>query len=251
MLKPLSVLVTAVCFALPCAAWADVYPVPSVPLPAGPAPQRLSPRQVFHLLDTNHDGFLSLQEFLSAPWIKNKPRAARFFRWMDTDRDGLVTLPEFLAAYARYRGPSGYTIQVAYPWPGLAGGPGITAGIGSADGITMPGLRWEAEERLSAARIHAPAVHELAWRDRGVTLAGHIRAWRARGGTLPARGLPPEFVMPGRLIRSGRIAPSSEPGRPRSGNQRGMAAEHMATVMATPPIAGIAASYGTDETNGA
>ena len=132
MLKPLSVLVTAVCFALPCAAWADVYPVPSVPLPAGPAPQRLSPRQVFHLLDTNHDGFLSLQEFLSAPWIKNKPRAARFFRWMDTDRDGLVTLPEFLAAYARYRGPSGYTIQVAYPWPGLAGGPGITAGIGSA-----------------------------------------------------------------------------------------------------------------------
>jgi hypothetical protein len=107
-------LAAAVLISLPCAAMADAYP--SAPVPQGVAPQRLSPRQVFRWLDTNHDGFLTLKEFLAAPWVQNRQRATRFFRWMDTNHNGLVSLQEFLAAYTRYCGSSGYSVRVAYPW---------------------------------------------------------------------------------------------------------------------------------------
>ena len=109
-------LATAILIALPCAAMADVYQTIPVPASPGTTPQRLSPRQVFRWLDANHDGFLSLNEFLAAPWIQNKRQATRFFRWMDTNHDGLVSLQEFLAAYTRYSGSDGYYIRVAYPW---------------------------------------------------------------------------------------------------------------------------------------
>lgn len=106
----------AILISLPYAAMADVYPGVPAPLPPRVTSQRLSPRQVFCWLDTNHDGFLSLDEFLAAPWVKNRQRATRFFRWMDTNHDGLVSLQEFLAAYANYCGSSGYWVQAAYPW---------------------------------------------------------------------------------------------------------------------------------------
>jgi hypothetical protein len=109
-------LATAILIALPCAAMADVFQTIPVPASPGTTPQRLSPRQVFRWLDANHDGFLSLNEFLAAPWIQNKRQATRFFRWMDTNHDGLVSLQEFLAAYTRYSGSDGYYIRVAYPW---------------------------------------------------------------------------------------------------------------------------------------
>jgi len=109
-------LAAAVLIALPCAARADVYQTIPVPASPGMTPNRLSPRQAFHWLDANHDGFLTLSEFLAAPWLPNKQQATRFFRWMDTNHDGLVSLPEFLDAYARYRGSNGYYVQVAYPW---------------------------------------------------------------------------------------------------------------------------------------
>ncbi len=102
--------------AMPCAAVADVYPSLPVPLPASVTHQRLLPRQVFHWLDTNHDGLLTLREFLAAPWVQNKQQATRFFRWMDTNKDGLVSLQEFLDAYARYSASNGNSVRVAYPW---------------------------------------------------------------------------------------------------------------------------------------
>ena len=101
---------------LPCAATSDDYPKLPPPIPPKAMPQHLSPRQVFHRLDTNHDGFLTLNEFLAAPRVKNKQRATRFFRWMDTNKDGLVSLQEFLAAYTRYCSDDGYYVRVAYPW---------------------------------------------------------------------------------------------------------------------------------------
>jgi len=73
-------LAAVVLLSLPCAAVADVYQSIPVPTPPGAAPQRLSPRQVFRWLDTNHDGFLTLSEFLAAPWVQNKQQATRFFR---------------------------------------------------------------------------------------------------------------------------------------------------------------------------
>ena len=98
-------------FALPCAATADGY----LPLPVPKTlPQRPTLRQVFHWLDTDRDGYLTLDEFLAAPWIRNKQQGARFFYWMDTNKDGLVSLPEFLAAYKRYCRV--YAVRVAYPW---------------------------------------------------------------------------------------------------------------------------------------
>ena len=76
----------------------------------------MSPRHVFHWLDTNHDGFLTLSEFLAAPWITDKAQATAFFQWLDTNHDGRLSLQEFLAGYAIYRGNRGYLIRVAYPW---------------------------------------------------------------------------------------------------------------------------------------
>jgi hypothetical protein len=101
---------------LPCAAVADNYPVPPTPVVPGVVPSRSTPRQVFAFLDTNHDGYLTLGEYLSAPWITNKAQAQRFFYWMDTNKDRYVSLPEFLAAYQTYIGSSGVTVRTAYPW---------------------------------------------------------------------------------------------------------------------------------------
>jgi len=101
---------------VPAAALADAYPVVPAPLPPGAPAAPPTLVQIFHWLDRDHDGYLSLDEFLAAPWVKNKAQAARFFYWMGTNKDGLVSLREFLAAYRLYSGPSGYTIRVAYPW---------------------------------------------------------------------------------------------------------------------------------------
>lgn len=90
MSKTTCSLAIAFLMSLPCVAGADVYP--SVPSPRV-TPQRLSPRQMFHWLDTNHDGFLTFNEFLAAPWVANKQQAKRIFQRMDTNKDGLVNLP--------------------------------------------------------------------------------------------------------------------------------------------------------------
>ena len=116
MSRIILVLAASVLSSLPCAARADVYPGIPAPVSPGATPQRPSPTQVFQWLDTNHDGYLTLNESLAAPWVKNKQQAARFFRWMDTNHDGLVSLQEFLAAYTRCCGNSRYSVQASYPW---------------------------------------------------------------------------------------------------------------------------------------
>ena len=109
-------LATAILLTLPCAASAQLYPPGPAPVvPAAPA-ARPTLRQIFHWLDTNHDGFLELGEFLAAPWVTNRAQATEFFSWMDTNKDGRVSLAEFLAAHRLYSGPSGYTYRVTYPW---------------------------------------------------------------------------------------------------------------------------------------
>ena len=131
-----------------------VYPSIPVPVPQGVTPQRMSLRQVFHWLDTNHDGYLTLNEFLAAPWVKNKQRATRFFRWMDTNHDGRVSLPEFLAAYARYCAGSGGKFGSPIRGPGPTGGLGDTAGIGRVDGTANRAFGGD----LPVVRIPAPLV---------------------------------------------------------------------------------------------
>ena len=119
MSRTITSLAAAILVFAPCAARAD-YPYLPPPVPA-PVPRQAPPHrptlvQIFNWLDTDHNGYLTLDEFLAAPWIKNKARAAKFFYWMDTNKDGLVSLPEFIAAYRRYCGPNGYAVRVAYPW---------------------------------------------------------------------------------------------------------------------------------------
>ena len=109
-------LAAAILVSLSQAAVADGYPLVPRPTTPGAISQRLSPRQVFQLLDTNHDGVLSLNEFLAAPWVRNPQRATRVFRWMDTNHDGLVSLQEFLAAYNCCYSIDENSLQAAYPW---------------------------------------------------------------------------------------------------------------------------------------
>jgi hypothetical protein len=117
MLKTTLVLAAAILVlnSLSGPARAENYPVP-VPAIPGAAPHRVTPRQVFAWLDTNHDGYLTMGEYLAAPWITNQAQARRFFHWMDANKDGVVSLPEFLAAYNAYSGTSGYAVRTAYPW---------------------------------------------------------------------------------------------------------------------------------------
>ena len=94
-------LAAAILLALSQAATAAEYPLVPRPTAPGALPQRLLPQQVFQWLDTNHDGFLSLNEFLAAPWVRNPQRATRLFRWMDTNHNGLVSLQEILGGLQR------------------------------------------------------------------------------------------------------------------------------------------------------
>jgi hypothetical protein len=135
-------LTSVLLFSFPAAMWADppktAAPLAPQPGPAvAPAarPQHPTPRQIFQWLDKNHDGYLTLQEFLAAPWVKDKAQAEKLFVWMDTNKDGRVSLQEWLAAYARQTqdyatvqsayvaGGGNYAVQLAYPcgwnywWP--------------------------------------------------------------------------------------------------------------------------------------
>jgi hypothetical protein len=82
---------------------------------------------MFHWLDTNHDGFLTFNEFLAAPWVANKQQARRIFQRMDTNKDGLVNMQEFLAVYGFQTqdyvvsypyvyGANRYCAAPVYPW---------------------------------------------------------------------------------------------------------------------------------------
>jgi hypothetical protein len=99
---------------IPALALGQVY-APAPILPGTPAAQPTL-TQIFNWLDTNHDGYLELDEFLAAPWVTDRAKASAFFVWMDQNKDGLVSLPEFLAAYQAYSGPTGYTLRVTYPF---------------------------------------------------------------------------------------------------------------------------------------
>lgn len=116
MSKTILSLTAAILISLPCTTQAQVYPGAPLPVTPGTLPPHASPRQVFNWLDVNHDGYLTLNEFLAAPWIQNRAKAIKFFRWMDTNGDGFVSLPEYLAANQLYGSASGYTIRTVYPW---------------------------------------------------------------------------------------------------------------------------------------
>ncbi len=71
--------------------------------PDGPH-NRPSSEDIFKRLDTNGDGFLSLDEFKAGPMAKRDPaRAEAIYKKMDVNSDGKVTLNEF-KAYRPHRG---------------------------------------------------------------------------------------------------------------------------------------------------
>jgi hypothetical protein len=66
--------------------------------------QRPPPEEVFKKLDTNNDGWLSLDEFKAGHKGQQDPaKAAAAFKAMDKNSDGKVTLEEFKA----HRPPGG------------------------------------------------------------------------------------------------------------------------------------------------
>ena len=79
--------------------------------PAGDKPaterQRFNPEEAFKKLDTNGDGFLSLDEFKASPrFAKDASKAEEAFKKMDTNNDGKISLDEFKAARGTH-GPGG------------------------------------------------------------------------------------------------------------------------------------------------
>ena len=188
MSRTMLALASAMLISLPGAAMAEVYPSIPAPLP-GATPQRLSPRQVFYWLDTNHDGFLSLNEFLAAPWVKNKQRAARFFRWMDTNKDGRVSLQEFLAACTRYCGDSGYWVRTAYPWAWSCWRPWRYGWYWQSGWHRRPGA-WRGIPRSPASPRRWPASCPYTRRARQASSSGQAAQGHASWQTQGSRPCP-------------------------------------------------------------
>ena len=63
----------------------------------GHGPRR-SPEEIMKELDTNHDGKISLEEWMAGPRGKRDPaRAEEMFKKIDTNHDGFITLDELKA----------------------------------------------------------------------------------------------------------------------------------------------------------
>ena len=63
-----------------------------------------TPERIFKRLDTNGDGFLSLDEFKARPKAKEDPaRAEAVFKKIDTNGDGKISLEELKAFHRAHR----------------------------------------------------------------------------------------------------------------------------------------------------
>jgi hypothetical protein len=72
---------------------------PTAATPAAGEKKHKSPEEVFKKLDTDGDGFISLEEFKASPQAQKDPaKAEERFKKMDTNGDGKVSLEEFKAA---------------------------------------------------------------------------------------------------------------------------------------------------------
>jgi hypothetical protein len=79
----------------------DAKPEATPATPAAPAEtakRKHDPAKAFKKLDTNGDGFLSLEEFKASPHGQKDPaKAEEMFKKKDKDGDGKLSLEEFAA----------------------------------------------------------------------------------------------------------------------------------------------------------
>jgi len=71
----------------------------------GQGSQRMSCQDRFDALDSNHDGKLTLQEFMAAPHHRGNPE--EMFKAMDVNGHGYLTKDEFCSGRGRHRGGMG------------------------------------------------------------------------------------------------------------------------------------------------
>jgi len=108
MKRTLSIL-SALAFATTLALADDkpAAPAPGAPAAPGGKGDRPAPEEIFKKLDTNGDGFISLDEFKAGPRAQKDPaKAEEAFKKMDTDGDGKLSLEEFKAGH--HGGPGGH-----------------------------------------------------------------------------------------------------------------------------------------------
>jgi len=62
-----------------------------------------NPAVLFQKLDKNHDGVLTLQEFVGRRTGAKAMKAVQVFQKKDTNRDGVLTLAEFMTRVGKKR----------------------------------------------------------------------------------------------------------------------------------------------------
>lgn len=148
-------------------------------LQAGPGAHSAmpSPEQIMQKLDKNHDGSLSEEEFLACPLAHDKERAKAIFHRIDANGDGKVTLEELKSAHAKMAGAR-HIAEHRGPRPGMIGGP-AAAGAPKWPSADEAFKRMDADHdgKISPAEFkvafeHMQAMHKKAMENIHQRIAG-------------------------------------------------------------------------------
>ncbi len=175
------------------------------------------PAQVMKDLDKDKDGFLSEEEFLASPLVKNRELGKQIFKRIDTDHDGKISLSELRAAYGMMQNRLAAE-RTDKPMRHAVAGPVVVPVLWQVTVRRPAKAGWadSAVAGLGPRRIRwRRRIRPDEWHGRRIWLGGWIWRWRIRRRGRIRRW---RIRRPGR-IRWRRIRPNGWNGARRTRTQ--------------------------------